>query len=70
MNYKQADLPDGMYMLLRKTFEEYNKDGRPNKPGIKKPKNKFKNVTPKIEARGKKQDKIKKIAQKLYGGKK
>ena len=67
MNYKQADLPEGMYKLLRKTFGEYNKNGRPNTPGIKKPKNKFKNVRPKIDAKKKRQDKMEKIAEKLYG---
>ena len=44
MNYKEADLPDDTYKMLRKKYGEYHKDGRPNSPGIKD--NDQKKITP------------------------
>tara|TARA_Y100001972_G_scaffold45928_1_gene56637 strand:+ start:48 stop:404 length:357 start_codon:yes stop_codon:yes gene_type:complete len=37
MNYKEADLPDNTYKMLRKHFGDYYKDGRPNPPGYRGP---------------------------------
>ena len=38
MNYKEADLPDDTYKMLRKYFGDYHKDGRPKPPGYRGPK--------------------------------
>ena len=51
MNYQTAkdDLPDNTYMMLRKKFGEFTKDGRPNTPGV--PPRDLKKITPVLSAK-------------------
>ena len=49
MNYKEADLPDDTYKMLRKKFGEFTKDGIPNTPGV--PPRDLKKITPVLSAK-------------------